>query len=667
LGLPRSNIRHLIALALLAGAGLGALISGLVRLAAGLPPLGTLPELLFTLLSGLLISLALIVAIRLSLRHAAHDLLDTAHDLTDATLPTALARDGDALAALRTTLSAAVAAVPSAATLVQLAEELGAVDNAATALDRAATQLARHIPIQGAILLAVDAEHGALRPVAVWGIASLAPGLSLDLDQTTIGRALRDRREADYSGPQVRELLPLQRGAEALSLFCLPQLAGEHIFGMLCLLAPGHQARLSAEQRAFARAVTSLLTLAEQNSVQRQYLAREHERLVAFEQLGALLAGSQRIERALEHVLSVAARVTDSAHGSLLLLEPDERSVRFRITLREGDLLPLSLTVAPILKHGLAGWALRERRADLIEDTDRDQRWLPMPGLDQMRAAIVVPLLYGERALGVLTLADPRPHHYSRRSLALATALATYAVTILARMQYDDLATPGHATLARQLFEDRIAPASLATLLGDDVALAWALAPQSREVVAIAVGLRGLDRLGEQLPAAQISEQVLAPYHAALTTIAHEHQAYLAWRDEAGFWLIFGFPEPSTETRTQALRAAQAVQITARRLRGRWRSQLRHDLALSAGVAAGSILIAPVGAGPSRTLALVGSTLREAARIQRIARTDEVLVDATLVGPDGASTSSALEALSPLDGAHAGAQRPIFRLTSGAS
>lgn len=662
MGLPRSNIRHLSVFALLAGAGLGALVAGLVRRTAGLPPLDSLADLLAALLAGLLISLALIVAIRLSLRHAAHELRAAATELTGANLPATLAHDSDALASMRTTLATAIATVPSSTSLAQLAEAISAADDAAAAIAIAASQLARHLPIQGAALLTVDAEHAALRPAAVWGIANLAAGLSLDLGQTAIGRALRDHREVDYSGLQVHELLPLQRAPEALSLFCLPQLVGGHLFGTLCLFAQGHQVRLSAEQRIYARAVASLLTLAVQSGILRQHLARENERLVAFEQLGALLAGSQRLDRALEHVLSIAARVTDSAHGSLLLLDPDEHSVRFRITLREGDLLPLSLTVAPILKHGLAGWALRERRADMIEDTDRDRRWLPMPGLEQMRAAIVVPLLYGDRALGVLTLADPQPRHYSQRSLALATALATYAVTILARMQYDDLAAPGHATQARQLFEDHIAPASLVAILGDESALTRALAPQTRAIVAIAVGLRGLDRLGEQLSAAQISAQVLTPYYAALTTIAHEHEAYLAWRDEAGLWLIFGFPRPLGEAHAQALRAAQAVQITARRLRCHWRSQLRRELTLSAGVAAGPILIVPVGTGPASALTMAGPTLREAARIQRLARIDEVLVDATLLDANAAINANALEALSPLDGDQAGNLRPIFRL-----
>jgi GAF domain-containing protein len=663
-GLPKSNIHRLTIVALLAGFSLAALVVGFVRLAAGLPPLGSLADLLAALLVGGLLSIALVVSLRLALRHAAHELRHAATELSGSSLTFPPARNDDVLATMRRTLAVAIDAVPRSASLSPLAETLSAAVDAPTVLDCAATLLARHLPVQGAALLVVDGERGALRPIAAWGSATLATELCLDLDQSALGRALLERRELCYNGLQIRELLPLAGDSTALSFFCLPLLAGGQLFGSLCLLAHGDDVRMNVEQRAFARAVASLLTLAIQSSTQRRRLAREQDRLAAFEELGGLLVSSQRIERALEHVLRAAARVTDSAHGSLLLLAPDERNVRFRITLREGDLLPLSLSVAPILKHGLAGWALRERRADLIEDTASDRRWLPVPGLDQMRAALVVPLLYGERVLGVLTLADPQPRHYSQRSLALASALASYAVTILARMQYDDLTAPGHIGLARQFFEDRIAPAGLLGLLGDDVALARALLPQTHDGVALAIGLRGFDRLSAQLSAALLSEHVFTPYYAALRAIAHEYHAYLSWRDDGGLWLIFGFPEAVGDLRAQALLAAQAVQSSARRLRGRWRTQLRREISLSAGLAAGPILFAAVGTGPSATLTMSGPALREAARLQRLARSDEVLVDATLIAVGDQTAPATLEALMPLDDNTAGPQRPIFRLVT---
>lgn len=661
--LPSSDIRRIFALAMAGGLGLGVFVYGFVRLVEGAPPTDLARSLALALLVGLLLGLALVLAIKLALRQAAYDLHTFAVALTETALPAPRPLGGDDVVYMRETLSAALAFQPSPDALPRLANGLGAAPDAAEALTLASEQLAQHLPIQGSVLLVLDAERAALVPVASWGIAQLDRTVALDFDGSAIGRALREARATDYSGLQVSEFLPLQLAPRLLTLFCLPQSVRGQPFGTLCLLAEGGEVRLSDEQRTFARGVADLLTLAVQSSTHRRLFTRESARLLAFEELGGLLAGSERLERALEQVLRVAARVTDSAHGSLLLLEQDESRVRYRVTLKEGDVLPLSVTAAPILRHGLAGWALRERRADIVDDTERDSRWLPIPGLDEMRSVLVVPLLYGERALGVLTLADPTPRHYSRRSLALCAALAAYAVTILARVQYEAMVAPGDAALARRLFAGRVSPAGLSELLADANGLRTALAPQARELVALCAGLRGLDRLG--LAPAELIRQVLTPYVAALAAIGHEHNGYLSLRDDGVIVMLFGFPVASGDTRVRAMRAAQAVQVAARTLRSRWRHQLGAELSLSAGVAAGPLVTGVVGDERFSGVAALGGPIGEAARIQRLARVDEVLVAGTLAASFGADGLFPLERLAPLTVGEGEAPRPVYRLAPG--
>lgn len=661
-GLPRSDIRRVFAFAMVGGLGFGVLVYAFVRLVEAAPPAPVGRVLLMSLLIGALLGLVLSAAVKLALRQAAHDLRAFAIELTDASLP-APAQSGDDLLAMRETLRAAVACVPRADVLPRLAQQLAAAADPAEALALAAGQIAEHLPVRGAVLLVLDAERSALVPAASWGTAHLDRAIALDLETSALGRALVEGRATSYSGLQIRELLPLQRGPAAQTMVCLPQFVRGQPFATLCLLAEGADVRLSAEQRTFAQSIADLLTLAVQSSLNRDLFVRESERLLAFEQLGGVLDGSQRLDQALEQVLRVAARVTDSAHGTLLLLEPDESRVRYRVALSEGYVLPLSVTAAPILKHGLAGWALRERRADIIEDTERDARWLPVPGLDSMRSALVVPLLYGERALGVLTLADPSPRHYSQRSLALCSALAAYAVTILARVQYEEMVAPSNVALGRRLFEGHVGAESLAELLVDGQALKAALDPQARDLVVIHAGLRGLDRL--QIAPAQLIEQIIAPAASALAAIAHEHHGYLSLGENGAVLLVFGYPLAPGDTRARAMRAAQAVQAAARRLRTRWRSQLGVDLSLSAGVAAGPLVAGAVCDERLSAIGLAGPALTEAARIQRLARPDEVLIADTLAASFGAEGTFPLERLAPLSAAEGEAPRSVYRLAPG--
>lgn len=663
--LPSSDIRRIFAFALAAGLALGVFVTGFVRLAAGVAPATLAEALPAALLVGLLLGLALVVAVKLALRQAAYDLRHYASDLTATALPAPVAITGDDVVAMRETLHQALAYVPRPGALPQLAHRIGTADDDDTALAAAARQLAEHLPIQGAILLVLDAERQALTPIATWGLGRLAQPAALDLEETALGRALTERRVASYSGLQIRDLLPLQRGPEATTIFCLPQWLRGRPFATLCLVAEGAEVRLNDEQIAFAQAVADLLVLGVQSGVHRRLFERETARLVAFEQLGAMLTSGGRLERALEQVLRLAAGITDSAHGSLLLLEADEARVRYRVTLKEGDVLPLSVTVGPILKHGLAGWALRERRADIIDDTERDARWLPIPGLGTMRSVLVVPLLHGERAFGILTLADPLPRHYTRRSLALICALAAYAVTLLARGQYEEMSAPGHAAMLRRAFEGRIDDADLESLRAEPATIARVLEARSREAAALFVGVLGLDRAAAKLDAATLLAEVLTPFIAELSAAIHAHHGFIARQSDEGALVIFGYPDSRGDTFLRAIRAAEAIQSIARRLRSRWRAQLGGDLAVSAGLAAGPIVAGMVGDGRFYDIAAFGGPIDEARRIQRLARPDEVLVAQTLAAALGDEHLFELESLPPIHPGNGALPHAIYRLTPG--
>ncbi len=662
--LPSSDIRRITAYALAAGLGMGLLIYGIIRTAEARFPTTTPSTIMLALLIGGLIGLALLISAILTLRQVAYDLRVYAGELLDADLPEAPGeRSNDAIAAMRHTLQQSIAAVPRAEALTRLASELAATSDLNQALAITVQFLSPHLPIQGALLMLLDAERDVLTPAAAWGRTDLNRAAAIEIGETAIGRALYENRITIYAGTQIRDLLALRPGPETPALLSLPMQVHGQPFGLLGMFIPADH-RLNDEQRAYGRSVAGLLTLAAQGGMHRRLFERESDRLAAFEQLGTLLTHSEGLEHALEQVLRAAARVTDSEHGSLLLLEPDETNVRFRVTLRAGTMLPLSVVAGPILKHGLAGWALRERRADIVEDTERDTRWLPTPGLDSMRSVLVVPLLYGERALGVLTLADPAPRHYSRRSLALVSALAAYAVTILARMQFEAMVEPSNAALVRRLFDGRIASADLTRLLVDQRRLDQLLTPQTSSVVVVYAGVRGLERFGAELTPNQLLTEVVTPYIDEIVAVVQKHHGYLAQHDDTGTLIIFGYPIGSSDDATHALRAAAAMRQAARRLRGRWQASLGCNLSVSFGVACGAITVGAVGSDPAPKFTVIGAAVREARRLQQLARADEVLVAAELAASMTPDSPFEWEVLAPIVPSDGTAPRTIYRLNA---
>lgn len=83
------------------------------------------------------------------------------------------------------------------------------------------------------------------------------------------------------------------------------------------------------------------------------------------------------------------------------------------------------------VERGLAGWVIRNRKAAMILDTSKDERWLMRPddAMDKsgVKSAICVPLLAREKLVGVLTLVHPAPNVFSQEQLDLMQAIADQA------------------------------------------------------------------------------------------------------------------------------------------------------------------------------------------------------------------------------------------------
>jgi class 3 adenylate cyclase len=659
--LPRSNFRRLYAFAMAAGLGLGVISYGLFRAIERSPSTSTALTLVMALFAGGLIGLGLCVTIKLTLRQNAYDLYNHALDLTDSALPMNIdARDE--ILFMRHTFSQAFAAVPRGEDYPHLAADLVLARDYHAALGVTVTHLAERMPVQGAALLLLDTERQQLYAAAQWGKIPLGSSFTIDAHETAIGRALQEQRPLLYSGAHSSGLLPLGGGPEPPSLFCLPLLANQQPLGVLCLAYRVQDLRVNEEQKAFARGAADLFTMALDNLRHQQLFARESERLDAFEQLNSSLDATEQLEQALAEVLQVAARVTDSEHGTLLLLEADEHRVRHRIALEHGQPLPLSVVGPPVMRHGLAGWAIRERRGDIIDDTERDTRWLPVPGLIEIRSVMVVPLLYGSRVLAVLTLADPAPSHYSRRSLGIVTGLTAYAVNILARMEFESLSPTAEVLAIRRLLNGHFSNERVEQLLNDQEMRQRLLHSHAQSAVVLYTAVRSLDQLISQIPEQVVFDQVLTPFIAELSTIIHEHEGYLEQRPDGSLLAIFGYPQFAEEATQRACYVAAALQAAIRRLRVRWRQSFGRDVHAGIALARGTVTFGVTGIEAAQRYTVLGTAIQRAERLQQLARKDEILLTLDVFKTRSPDPTFQLEALEPfMQGERADSQQ-VYRL-----
>jgi two-component system phosphate regulon sensor histidine kinase PhoR len=141
-------------------------------------------------------------------------------------------------------------------------------------------------------------------------------------------------------------------------------------------------------------------------------------------------AGLLDLNEVLAEVLSLTVDTLGADEGSIFLLDQDQRVSHHILARRNLPPEESAQVVSAVLDKGLAGWALRQRRAALVQDTQTDARWYHLPG-DELntRSAIAVPLVYRKHINGLLTLTHSQPCFFGPEHLELAAALAVQAAT----------------------------------------------------------------------------------------------------------------------------------------------------------------------------------------------------------------------------------------------
>lgn len=181
------------------------------------------------------------------------------------------------------------------------------------------------------------------------------------------------------------------------------------------------------------------------------------------------LTNTLDLRKVLDRVILLAVTNTGAERGTVIVLDQNQQPVNAAIVY-EGSPHPYTVEqLRDILDHGLAGWVLDKREPALISDTSNDERWLRRPAdmvdRSEAKSAICVPLMTGDRIVGVLTMVHPMPGFFNSDNYALAQAIADMAGIAIHNAQlFADL------QLAHQryhdLFEDSIDPIILTNIEG---------------------------------------------------------------------------------------------------------------------------------------------------------------------------------------------------------
>ena len=253
-------------------------------------------------------------------------------------------------------------------------------------------------------------------------------------EATLAMRSYTTRRVSEAHG-QLRGFMEQEQVERLLSI---PLRTRKGVWGFICIdivrdgfWAPDTQ---MAALEAFAAAVSEALER-DRINVQRQ-LDLEVEKAIS--RMAASMLGHATEDSLLEDFVVRMATEFGLEHCIVYRIEDARGCLLPKAAWRDGRIATEFITHGPVVHPGagIVGDVLRSHRLERIDDTSKDPRYVP----DERHrlSELVVPVMFGERLLGIINTEDDRPAFYGpkhERTLATVAAMLSAQLMRLEKKQ----------------------------------------------------------------------------------------------------------------------------------------------------------------------------------------------------------------------------------------
>nr|MBC8497137.1 GAF domain-containing protein [Chloroflexota bacterium] len=140
------------------------------------------------------------------------------------------------------------------------------------------------------------------------------------------------------------------------------------------------------------------------------------------------LTGTLNLDETLALILEQLKRVIEYDSASLMLVEGETLEIVARWGLRCSG---AALEALPLAKLPHIHKMLTTRQSSIIANTHTDPHWVTFPGGEYIRCWLGVPLIVGERVLGLLNLDKEQPGFYTAGHTRLAETFAAQAAAAI--------------------------------------------------------------------------------------------------------------------------------------------------------------------------------------------------------------------------------------------
>ncbi len=202
---------------------------------------------------------------------------------------------------------------------------------------------------------------------------------------------------------------------QAISGVCAPMLAETRVIGLLGVYSRS-QRQFMEEQSHFLYLVATQTAMALEKARHFQEAQRRLGELILLNDVIVAANSEVSLDRVLETVTGEIGSLLQSEDVQVYFATEDEDSAELRAALPSA-----SGEAAAGWARVLATWVVRNKQPLLVQDVARDLRF---EGVMRARTALGVPMMIGERVIGVIAVAHPEPNAFDTNDLRLLITLA---------------------------------------------------------------------------------------------------------------------------------------------------------------------------------------------------------------------------------------------------
>lgn len=234
---------------------------------------------------------------------------------------------------------------------------------------------------------------------------------------------------------------------QSLSELAVPIILDDKVIGVLNVESPVPNQFSERDQRLF-KALAGQSAIAIQNAqryetTEKAYeqIKKERKRFEALASINRVIGGMRSVDEVIHALLQVMSDVLAVENRGILLYDPNKDqlvvhpSAYYRIDPdKKGQ---TTIKVGTDSDLGLTAWAARHRESLRIDDVREDSRYFNL--ISSTRSELVVPMVFGDRLVGVLNLESEKPGFFTEDDQRLVEAIAGEMVIAIEKAEQNEL------------------------------------------------------------------------------------------------------------------------------------------------------------------------------------------------------------------------------------